>query len=633
MLTKDTMQFLSLRIARRLARSASAGLQYQVRIPSDKLDLLVGARLDNRYYVLSLLGKGGMSLVYKAKDLKTGEIVAVKSLRTQVLSDETLVKRFKREADVLQRLNHPRIVQFFAHGTSKGGLPYFVMDYLVGKSLGTILRKEGPLDLGRFQDIFVQVAAAIGHAHKHGAIHRDIKPGNIMLVEKSGTSDYVKIVDFGIAKVAEGTQRLTRLGEVWGSPIYMSPEQCMGTNVDARTDIYSLGIVMYEALTGEVPFLGRNYADTMTKQISEEPPPFKTIAAQRKIPESLEAIVFKAIRKKPPERYQSMADLKHDLERALDARSIDLKSSGRSFIKTRSDSGEQHLPVAQGHAMDVTSDKLQTVPLASRLDVTSDKLTIPTGTSLSLGSESTDTVQPKPDANATHDFSPEQASDHEHSYFGKPIELTGPNVISASPQSGSSQSTVSAKGKQASETESAPRAERGKSARQEDYSSAKNAMHVSDSQSAKATPEIKLSYSRGAAGQGTTGSGSSERSGRQRIVDGRKTDSNGDIKSENLDNSQARRRRPTSGRNRTLNRATPVESSEADRASRAARHTTGGGREQDGTKPGNKVPWKLIIAVLLISLLAGMVGLGVVDAGNIKQWLLNNVYVSNDEQH
>lgn len=319
MLTKDTMQFISKGLKRSLSkkRAIDPRTEFRVKIPQDKLDLLVGVTLEDRYYVMSLLGKGGMSLVYKAKDKKTGEVVAVKCLRTQVLGDEMVVKRFQREAEVLNRLNHPRIVQFFGYGTNRRGQPYFVMDYLVGTSLGDILRREGHLDLGRFQDIFVQVAAAIGHAHKHDAVHRDIKPGNIMLVEKGGTSDYVKIVDFGIAKVTEGTQKLTRLGEVWGSPIYMSPEQCVGQNIDARTDIYSLGIVMYEALTGEVPFLGRNYADTMMKQMSEEPPPFKQANPNVDIPPALEQIVFRAIQKKPDDRYQTMGELKTDLERAL----------------------------------------------------------------------------------------------------------------------------------------------------------------------------------------------------------------------------------------------------------------------------------------------------------------------------
>ncbi len=316
MLTEETRINLVLPI-RKDAFKAGGHVGYRVRKPKDKRDLLVGTVLKDRYFVLSIIGKGGMSLVYKAKDLSTGKVVAVKALRTQGLGDETIVKRFKQEAEVLHRLNHPRIVSVYDYGTSRIGQPYFIMDYLVGVSLSQVLRKQGPLNLGRFQDIFVQIAAAVSHAHKHKAIHRDLKPGNIMLVEMGDTADYVKIVDFGIAKLAEDASKLTRLGEVWGSPIYMSPEQGMGTKIDTRTDIYSLGIVMYEALTGDVPFLGKNYVETMTKQMSEAPAPFSEVAGHLNIPASLEMIVFKALQKSPDDRYQTMADLKADLEKAL----------------------------------------------------------------------------------------------------------------------------------------------------------------------------------------------------------------------------------------------------------------------------------------------------------------------------
>jgi len=292
---------------------------YRIKIPSDFLDLLVGATLGNRYNVLSVIGRGGMSVVYKAKEINTSQVVAVKTLRTQSLTDEMVVKRFQREAELLSRLNHPRIVNLHAYGTSARGQPYFVMDFLQGDNLVTVLKRDDHLDPERFQDIFVQVCAAIEHAHKHGAIHRDIKPGNIMLTRTKRTKDYVKVVDFGIAKLAEEAQKLTRMGEVWGSPIYMSPEQCMGAAIDARSDIYSLGIVMYECLTGRVPFLGRNYADTMGKQISEMPPPFKKIRPDLDIPESLEAIVMMALAKEPEHRYQSLTQMRKDLESALSA--------------------------------------------------------------------------------------------------------------------------------------------------------------------------------------------------------------------------------------------------------------------------------------------------------------------------
>ncbi len=290
---------------------------FRISIPSDFKDLLVGATLGGRYWVLSVIGRGGMSVVYKAKVKDTGKIVAVKTLRTQSMTDDMVVKRFQREAELLSRLNHPRIVNLHAYGSSARGQPYFVMDYLMGENLTTVLKREDHLDPERFQDIFVQVCAAIEHAHRHGAIHRDIKPGNIMLTRQGRTNDYVKVVDFGIAKMAEEAQRLTRMGEVWGSPIYMSPEQCMGATVDERSDIYSLGIVMYESLTGKVPFLGRNYADTMTKQISDNPAPFSQIRPDLKIPYSLEKVVMSALEKQPESRYQSLGLMRKDIESAL----------------------------------------------------------------------------------------------------------------------------------------------------------------------------------------------------------------------------------------------------------------------------------------------------------------------------
>lgn len=299
-----------------LARSGRPPL-YRVKVPSNFKDILVGATLGNRYWVLSVIGKGGMSVVYRAKTKDTGKVVAVKTLRTQGLTDEMLVKRFQREAELLSRLNHPRIVNLHAYGTSARGQPYFVMDFLRGENLTDVLKREDHLAPERFQDIFVQVCAAIEHAHKHNAIHRDIKPGNIMLTRQGRTVDYVKIVDFGIAMISEEAQRLTRMGEVWGSPIYMSPEQCMGATVDLRSDIYSLGIVMFESLTGRVPFLGRNYADTMGKQISEAPPKMADVRPDLSIPASFEKIIHKAMAKQPDDRYQTLTQMRKDLEAAL----------------------------------------------------------------------------------------------------------------------------------------------------------------------------------------------------------------------------------------------------------------------------------------------------------------------------
>jgi serine/threonine-protein kinase len=293
--------------------------RYRVKVPPDAKDLLVGTTLAGKFYVLSVLGFGGMSVVYKAKLLgkARARIVAVKTLRMQGLSDELLVKRFQREAELLSHLNHPRIVQVHDYGYTKRGQPYFVMDYLVGQNLSTVIQTEGCVAVRRAWNIFNQVCGAVDHAHRCGVVHRDLKPGNIMLMSLAGEKDFVKVVDFGIARFEEEAQRLTRMGEVWGSPVYMSPEQCMGKQLDARSDIYSMGIVMYEALTGAVPFLGKRYVDTMSKQITEPPPPFKEAAPHLEIPSELEAVVMKALIKEPEHRYQTMSALREDLENAF----------------------------------------------------------------------------------------------------------------------------------------------------------------------------------------------------------------------------------------------------------------------------------------------------------------------------
>lgn len=329
MLLKETISYLRRRRKLVLLRSVAPVLtplpstgrlpRYRVFRPDNAQDLLVGVTLANKYYVLSVLGYGGMSVVYKGKQLSRNRIVAVKTLRVQGLNDERTVLRFQREAELLSHLNHPRIVQVSHYGTTLRGQPYFVMDYLTGVNLSDLLKQEGALPSTRVRDIFTQVCGAVDHAHRCGVIHRDLKPGNIMLVGREEGVDLVKVVDFGIARFEEEAQRLTRMGEVWGSPIYMSPEQCTGTSLDARSDIYSIGICMYEALTGKVPFLGKNYVETMSLQIMADPKPFAQMLPNVIFPPNLERVVRKAIEKEPERRYQAMGELRHDLEEAVAA--------------------------------------------------------------------------------------------------------------------------------------------------------------------------------------------------------------------------------------------------------------------------------------------------------------------------
>ena len=327
MFLKETITYLKRRRKRTYRRSLARKLyllagtnrlpRFRVARPDNAQDLLVGMTLASKYYVLSVLGYGGMSVVYKGKQLGKSRIVAVKTLRVQGLSDERTVKRFQREAELLSHLNHPRIVQVSHYGTTVRGQPYFVMDYLTGVNLSDLLKQQGPLPAVRVKDIFSQVCGAVDHAHRCGVVHRDLKPGNIMLIGRDENGDMVKVVDFGIARFEEEAQRLTRMGEVWGSPIYMSPEQCTGSQLDARSDIYSIGICMYEALTGRVPYLGKNYVETMSLQIMADPKPFAQICPGVLFPPDLERVVRKALEKEPDRRYQTMGELRADLEQAL----------------------------------------------------------------------------------------------------------------------------------------------------------------------------------------------------------------------------------------------------------------------------------------------------------------------------
>jgi serine/threonine-protein kinase len=278
----------------------------------------IGAIIGDRFEIIGLVGKGGMGRVYKARHKMMKRIVAIKMLYSHLVSTASTLKRFQQEAQASSTLSHPNILTVFDFGVTTDGQPYLVMDFLEGTSLGEVLQVEGNLTIERFLHIFTQVAAGLAHAHQRGIIHRDLKPSNIMLVNLDGEPDFVKIVDFGIAKImgvdpAEA-EPLTRTGEVFGSPMYMSPEQCRGLGLDQRTDIYSIGCVMYRALTGLAPFIGRDHLECMFKQVNEEPGHFNEVCPDLFLPDEVESVVFKALAKKPEERYQSMTELKQALE-------------------------------------------------------------------------------------------------------------------------------------------------------------------------------------------------------------------------------------------------------------------------------------------------------------------------------
>jgi len=272
----------------------------------------------DRYEILEVIGGGGMGLVYKARHRLMNRIVAIKMLHKHMVSSADALKRFQVEAQAASCLSLPNILTIYDFGLTDEGQPYMVMDYLEGASLGDIIEEEGHLPAPRALNIFTQVCAGLSHAHQKGIIHRDLKPSNIMLVTFGDQKDFVKIVDFGIAKLLrqnEGQgEQLTKTGEVFGSPLYMSPEQCKGKQLDARSDIYSFGSVMYRSLTGSPLFEGDEVIEFLFKQVSEMPQPFRIMCPGLRIPKKLEDIVFKALAKEPENRWQSMAALKDALE-------------------------------------------------------------------------------------------------------------------------------------------------------------------------------------------------------------------------------------------------------------------------------------------------------------------------------
>lgn len=302
-------------------------------------DAFIGRTISERCLVESIIGEGGMGVVYKAWEDKSKQGVAVKVLRQQFVEDELAVKRFKHEAIAASRLSHPHIVALHDYGSTSDGYLFMVMEIIDGKSLAQVVRDKRQLAVVRTVNVITQVCDALEHAHQRGVIHRDLKPGNIMLTQFENEQDYVKLVDFGIAKLlvndGELETGIEQKGEVLGSPLYMSPEQCLGRNLDGRSDIYSLGIVMYETLTGKVPHIGKTAHETIEMQIQKDPLPFNAKRPDLYIPEPIEAVVFKALAKDPAARQQTMKEFADELRSALEKSHDSLEkrtSSGISKI-------------------------------------------------------------------------------------------------------------------------------------------------------------------------------------------------------------------------------------------------------------------------------------------------------------
>ena len=293
-------------------------------------------RLSDRYELSDLLGLGGMSEVHLARDVRLRRDVAVKLLRVDLARDSSLTQRFQREAQHAAALNHPAIAAVYDTGevpTPNGPLPYIVMEYVDGQTLREVVSSDGPMTQPRAIEVIAEVCQALNFSHQRGIIHRDVKPANIMI----GTAGSVKVVDFGIAKaIAEGHHGVTQTGAVLGTAHYLSPEQARGDRVDARTDVYSLGCVLYEMATGEPPFVGDSAVAVAYQHVRQQAIPPST--RNTELSPDLDAIVLKAMAKNPDNRYQTAADMRIDLIRLLDDIAPSTSPGGATTSGTRAGS-------------------------------------------------------------------------------------------------------------------------------------------------------------------------------------------------------------------------------------------------------------------------------------------------------
>lgn len=329
-------------------------------------DPLIGEVLQDRYRVDKVLSRGAMGTIYKGTQEVIERAVAIKVMHEHLTADEVLLKRFERESKALSKLDHPHIITVYDCGLLKDGQPYIVMDLISGSTLSDLLKEKRNLTPDEALPIFCQILDALSQAHKLSIIHRDIKPENIILQKDRNSEFNVKLVDFGIAKVLspdETVTQLTKLGEITGTPTYMSPEQYSGTDIDERTDIYSTGVMLFECLTGQVPFFSSDLVRLVTMHVAENPPTLSSFRPDLTFPEELDMLVTKALSKDPSGRPQSAAEFKEALINSLKSR----------YSEDEKDAEETMPPLVLGDTEAVTVSAIHQV-LQQDLDVRQEKI-------------------------------------------------------------------------------------------------------------------------------------------------------------------------------------------------------------------------------------------------------------------
>ncbi len=313
--------------------------------------MIIGKLLDDRYEILEKIGGGGMAIVFKAKDNALNRLVAIKVLRSEFIEDDDFIEKFKREAQSAASLSHPNIVSIYDVGVHEN-INYIVMEYIKGGTLKELIRNKGALAYDVATNYAIQICGAMENAHKNGIVHRDIKSHNIMLKDET----MVKVTDFGIARAATSST-MTNTGNLIGSVHYFSPEQAKGVHTDEKSDIYSFGVVMYEMLTGRLPFEGDTPVAVALKQIQEDPVSPSTI--NRAVPRSLEDILLKCMEKEPAERYKDAGEILKDLKQSV------IMPNG-DYVKKRKVEFEETLIIGKGEVEAELEKAERTAPAVKR---------------------------------------------------------------------------------------------------------------------------------------------------------------------------------------------------------------------------------------------------------------------------